>query len=304
MPDQDDPCLAQGIEHYIFEASLDEGIIRARNDPFDEVQRSVITDRGVTSPYKVQALLKACIHGYMNGASSNPASLIVVDYQLVSLKEGSVFTSVTTSFTFSDCQSPQSDTAQASAGSAPTVVAYAPFELPVRFNQSTATESHKTNPELNIAPEFNGISLGGFKFGTESSSSHEQKYFEQGTAGRHFDGDKQIVWWNLIHNKSQNHGVTPQFRVAVLVERKTDSKFQANFKIAARGGFGYKIQSLKDKWLYKTAIDDPIIFDPARPPMGDLEGIEASELGKLKKRERLQGLSMVPGLEILAQVGN
>ena len=98
--------------------------------------------------------------------------------------------------------------------------------------------------------------------------------------------------------------MTPQFRVAILVERKSDAKFQAEFKIAAKGGFGYRVQELKDKWLYKTAIDDPVIFNPSKKPVGDLEGIDASQLGKLKKRERLEVLSYVPGLEILEDGGN
>ncbi|KAH7157943.1 hypothetical protein B0J13DRAFT_543145 [Dactylonectria estremocensis] len=287
--------FAGGIEQDIFQASLDEGIIRERNDPLDPIQRSVLTDRGATSDYKVQALLRACIHGRMAGALSNPASLIVIEYQLQSLKEDSVFTSVTTSFTFSEHNNPSEEDK-----SSPSVIAYAPFERPVKLNQSTATEGNTTTLQLTIDPEVNGIRIGGFTWGRDNASTHEQKYFEQGRAGRHFDhGRANVVWWNLVHNKSQGSEVTPQFRVAILVERKSDNKFEADFKIAAKGGFGYKIQQLKDKWLYRTAIDDPVIFDPKKEPMGDLEGVDANELGKLKKRERLDSLSYVPGLEVL-----
>ncbi|KAM0344166.1 hypothetical protein ACHAPU_007888 [Fusarium lateritium] len=295
--------FARGIDQDIFQASLDEGVVRERNDPLDEIQRSVITDRGATSDYKVQAVLRACIHGRMDGESSNPASLILVDYQLQSLKSDSVFTSVTTGFTFTEYSGISSSAAQDE--SSPAVIAYAPFERPVKLNQSTATEGSAKNAQLNLEPEFSGIKIGSIKVGGEKTSSHEQKYFEQGRAGRHYDrGRPHMVWWNLVHNRSQGSEVTPKFRVAILVERKSDAKFQADFKIAAKGGFGYKIQGLKDKWLYKTAVDDPVVFDPAKTPMGDLEGIDALQLGKLKKRERLELLSYLPGLETLEEGGN
>jgi hypothetical protein len=234
----------------------------------------------------------------MNGESSDPASLIIVDYQLQSLKDSSVFTSVTTSFKYSECSGAQNPAPQEKCS--PNVIAYAPFERPVKFNQTTATEGHTNSSQLEIAPEVKGIKIGSLQFGHGSSSEHEQKYFERGRAGRHFEhGKATLVWWNLVHNTNQGAEITPQFRIAMLVERKSNSKFQAEFNIAARGGFGYKIQELKDKWLYKTAMDDPVIFDPTRPPMGELEGIVASELGKLKKRERLESLAFVPGLEVL-----
>ena len=296
MRTQDD--LAQGFTQDIFKASLDEGIIRERNDPLDEVQRSVITDRGVTSPYKVQALLSACVHGTLDPNSKTPASLIIVDYQLEALNEGSTFTSATTSFTFSEYAGPNRTGDE--PVSAPAVLAYGPFEYLAKLNPSTATEQSKTSQELEIKPEASGISAGGIKFAHESESTHEERYFERGRAGRHFDhGRAHNVWWNLVYNRSQKLSITPKFRVAMLVERKSDSKFQAQFKIAARGGFGYMIQELKDRWLYKTAIDDPIIFDPSRPSMGDLQGVDATKLGLLKKRERLEALVSVPGLDFL-----
>ncbi|KAF4946952.1 hypothetical protein FGADI_10768 [Fusarium gaditjirri] len=295
--------FARGFDRDIFEASLDEGVIRERNDPLDEVQRSVITDRGATSDYKVQALLRACIHGNMAGETSSPASLILVDYQLQSLKSDKVFTAVTTGFTFSEYLGNLSN--ETKDKSLPTVIAYAPFERPVKLNQSTATEGTTQNAQMTLEPEVGGIKIGSAGFGGEKTSSHEQKYFEQGRAGRHFDhGRAHVVWWNLVSNKSQGSEITPQFRVAMLVERKSNAKFQADFKIAAKAGVGYKVQEIKDKWLYKTAIDDPIIFDPSKGPVGDLEGIDPLQLGKLKKRERLESLSFVPGLEMLGEGGN
>ena len=299
MLTQDD--LAKGLSRDIFQASLDEGVIRERNDPIDEVQRSVITDRGLTSPYKVQALLKACIHGTLDPESKSPASLIIVDYQLEAMNEGSVFTSVTTSYTFSEYTG--SDRGSDDKPVSPAVLAYAPFQCLTKINQSTATARRQHNQEAEINPQVDGFSVGSIRFGRESESTHEQRYFERGRAGRHFDhGRAHNVWWNLVCNESQALSITPKFRIAMLIQRSSDSKFQAEFKISARGGFGYRIQELKDRWLYRTAIDDHIIFDPSnKSVVGDLEGVDPSSLGLLRKRERMEALTVLPGLESIAE---
>jgi hypothetical protein len=231
-----------------------------------------------------------------------PASLIIVDYSLKNLKEGSCFTSVQTSFTFMEYEKSGESDEIASPG----VIAYAPFEEEVRFNKTTADETTTEKKELEIGPEVEGFGAGKIVLGKETESTHEQQYFDKGQAGRHYDhGRPFVVYWSLIHNRSQNLGVSSDFRVAMLVERKSNAKFQAKFDIVVRGGFGYSIEALKDKWLRKTAVDDPIIFDPSRDIMGDLEGLEnKNKLGELKKRHSLKGLTHVWGLGPLQASGN
>lgn len=63
--------------------------------------------------------------------------------------------------------------------------------------------------------------------------------------------------------------MSPKLRVAILVARKNNSKFQAKFGIDVHGGFGYAISELMEIWMRRTAIDDPIIFDPTHNPVGD-----------------------------------
>jgi len=175
--------------------------------------------------------------------SKVPASLIIVDYQLEAMNEGSLFSSVTTSYTFSEYTGPHrcGDDKPAS----PAALAYAPFEYLTKINESTATERSQNNQEAGINPQVEGFSLGKIRFGRESESTHEQKYFKRGRAGRHFDHSRvHNVWWNLVCNKSQALSITPKFRIAMLIERSSDSKFQVEFKISARGGFGYKISSI------------------------------------------------------------
>lgn len=300
MPSQDE--LQKGIEWDLFEASLDEATIRERNNPAEQIQRTVITDRGSTTPYKIQALLQACVHGMLDEQTKTPASLIVVDYSLKSLKEGSCFISVDTSFTFTEYER-RTETAELAS---PDVIAYAPFDKEVRYNKTTVDERTTAKKEVEISPEVEGFRVGKAALGEETESTHGQQYFDKGIAGRHFEeGRAYVVYWNLMHNRSQNLGVSSGFRVAILVERKSNVKFQAKFDIVVKSGFGYSVEALKDKWLRKTAIDDPIIFDPSKDIPGSFKGLyNKNKLGELKKRNRLNGLTHVWGLEPLQSLGD
>ena len=292
--------LAAGLQLSLFEASLDEGTIRQRNNPAEQIQRMVITDRGLDSPFKIQVLLRACIHGMMSKKSSKPASLMVFDYFVVGTKEGARFSSIDTSFEFGEYVSPTGQPQASAEPALPSVVAFAPFEEPVRFNLTKAEETNKKKGELKLSPQVAGVGVGEVVLGGEKESKHDQRYFDRGLGGRHFEDERAyLVWWNLIHNKKQNLGVSPKFRVAILVERNGTAKFQAKFAIAARGSFGYKIEELKNKWIRKTAVDDPTFFDPNHPPMGDLEGVDKDELGRLKIGAELSALSSVWGLNAL-----
>ncbi|KID79733.1 uncharacterized protein G6M90_00g016590 [Metarhizium brunneum] len=299
--------LETGVTLNLFEASLDEGTIRQKNTPTDQIQRMVITDRNPTSPYKIQVLLRTCIHGTMDIQTKQPASLIIVDYSIMITKEGARFSTVDTSFEFSEYLTPAEQAEAAgsfSRGTCPSVIAYAPFEEPVRFNYMASEESKKTQLEVKLSPEVAGVKPGEVSFGQERESTYSRRYFDQGLGGRNFDqnGCAYRVWWNLIQNKKDNAGVPPKFRVAILLQRTGTGKFQAKFGFAARGGFGYRLEELTNRWLRRTAVDDPIIFDPSADPIGsDLDGmkIDQQELRKLKVGSELANLGRVWGLNQL-----
>ncbi|KAF4997528.1 hypothetical protein FDECE_12058 [Fusarium decemcellulare] len=266
MPTQQE-LGGKGVSLDLLEASLDEGQVRRQNNPAGQIQRMVITDRHPTSPYKVQVILSACVHGYLDVERKKPASLILVDYNLNSTVDGAVFTSINTSFEFQLSQSHP-------GALAPQVIAYAPFKEPKRFNETSAKESKKHQPSAKVSPKFAGAGAGEVAYAHENAKEHDQKYFDLGQAGRDYD-DKERgyrVWWNVIQNRSQKLGIPPQLRLAMLVERTSEEKFQAVFSIAPEGGLGYTWQNLKEKWLRKTTYDDPVIFDPSVDPMlGELE---------------------------------
>jgi hypothetical protein len=311
MPTQEE-LGGDGISLNLFEASLEEGVVRRTNNPAEQIQRMVITDRSPTSPYKIQVLLAACVHGHIDEEKTKPASLILVDYNLNAT--AAVFTSVGTSFEFSDYQPRDGTGGKNNAAKAcPEVVAYAPFKKPKRFNESIVEKSKTTTPSAEFSPQFAGVGAGKIGYSSERTMTNTQRYFDQGMAGRDYDdGERPYrVWWSLTQNRSQNLGISPKLRLAMLVERASYAKFQAVFKIAPRGGPGYTLDELKEKWLRRTTYDDPVIFDPQAPPMlGELEdeliaveavkrednSITGGVFGKLKNGERLEGLSYVWGL--------
>jgi hypothetical protein len=309
--------LLQGFDIDIFEASLDEGQTRA-NEPDVDLQSEVIKDQGLHSKYKIQALLKTCIHGIWDTESKTPTSLIVVDYSLKNLEEGGRFSSVTTGFEFEPYVEDSIGLGLVSKNplDTPRVVALAPFETAVQWDNTTAKEDSKHTFDAAIEPEVHGVKAGKIGYSYEANRSHEQRYFSRGLAGRHFiqKGPARnipfCVWWNLQHNFSQKDGVPPNFRTAFLVTRRTEaanSKFIARFSIAVRGGFGMALETLINFFLRRNIKTRPILFDPSIKLMGvKLDGIEVNnegeyELGHLAEGTELVKLSEVWGLAPLVQ---
>ncbi|KFG80251.1 hypothetical protein MANI_011228 [Metarhizium anisopliae] len=306
--------LLNGFEFDIFEASLDQGQTRS-DEPDADAQCSVITDRGRHSKYKVQALLKTCIHGVLDATSKTPASLIIVDYFLSNLEEQGRYSSVTTTFDFEPHVQDELGLGDGhgNALDTPNIAAYAPFEA-VRWGQTTAQESSKHNLDASIEPEVEGAKAGKIGYAYESTTSHEQRYFTQGLAGRHYvpkgpaRGVADQVWWNMQHNFSQHSGVPPHFRTAILLTRRAEAaekKFIARFKIAVRGGFWMNMSALVDVFLRRSVQDRPVVFDPSIRFMGDrLDGIEPNadgvyELGRLAVGRELVKLTDIWGLSPL-----
>jgi len=303
-------ALLAGHQFDIFEASIDEGQT-GRYEYADDLQSSVIIDRGRKSNYKVQALLKTCIHGVMDSTSNVPASLIIVEFSLTPIAEQGRYSSATMTFDFSPHMVDASGCTvqQVNVLDTPNVIAYAPFRDAGRWGSTTAQEDTSHKAELELGAE--GIIGGKMRYAYEAASSHEQRYFTQGLAGWHFMRDHDIadhVWWNLQHNFSQRSGVPPHFRTAILVTRRAEAaqaEFEGKLNLAVRGGIGMKMSELKDRFLRRNAPEKPVLFNPSLTFMGQkLEGLEPNangvyELGHLAKGQGLTKLSYVWGLEPL-----
>ncbi|POR36003.1 Uncharacterized protein TPAR_03815 [Tolypocladium paradoxum] len=306
--------LLTGSDFEVLEASLDQAQTRS-NEPDADVQCGVITDRGRHSSYKVQALLKTCIHGVLDAKSNKPASLIIVDYSLSNLKENGHYSSVTTIIDFKPYMEDEGlGDVDENPLDTPNVTAYAPFEKPERWDLTTAKKDSKHRFDSSIEPEYSGIKAVKISYTYETAISHEQRYFSQGLAGRHFIREgpaKNIadqVWWNLQHNFCQQSGVPLRFRTAILVTRHAEAanaKFQARFNIAVRGGIGKMMSDMINVFLRRNVPDKPVVFDPQIKLVGDkLEGIEPNadgvyELGHLAQGRELVKLCEVWGLNPL-----
>jgi hypothetical protein len=56
----------------------------------------------------------------------------------------------------------------------------------------------------------------------------------------------------------------------MLVEREGDGPFKAKFTFTAKGGLGYRIETLSNRFLKETAVDDPIVFLLGRESLGSM----------------------------------
>lgn len=87
----------------------------------------------------------------------------------------------------------------------------------------------------------------------------------------------------MQHNFSQESGVPPKFRTAILVTRQVvvaKAKFLARFTISVRGGIGMRLDNLVNRFLGRSIDNRPIVFDPEIKFMGDeLNGIEPTDDG-------------------------
>jgi hypothetical protein len=284
-----------GLLFDLFPASLDEGIVRQKNTP-GQLQREVITDRSPGSPYKIQAKLRTCVHGTLSKQSAKPATLIVVDYKVQIAKGNARFSEMTTSFEFS---AGEPETLN------PSVLAYSPFEHQSWWNITEVARLDKTTHQGQSQPEVDGAKAGGYTVTKDRESEWQQRAFDRGLGIRHYDdhGRANIVEWTLLANEKQGEGVAPSFRVAMLVERDGYACFKARFSFAAKGSLSYKFEAMNNRFLRKTAIDDPIIFSPAMKPFGAMlngVAIDCHELQSLVEENELIGLSKVWGLEAMS----
>ena len=119
--------------------------------------------------------------------------------------------------------------------------------------------------------------------GRERETTHQQRYFDRGSAMPRRD-DRNERWskvlFSLIQNESQNLGISPQFRTAILLERKSDADFIGKLTIHIEAGIGYKIAHALD-FKGRSWADTPVKFMPGADPWGEhLDIIEPLNLGK------------------------
>ncbi|KAF2655445.1 hypothetical protein K491DRAFT_692906 [Lophiostoma macrostomum CBS 122681] len=285
MPSQSD--LQNSHQYSIFESEPTEGALKTHNYPEDEVQRDTITSRDETS-FSVAVRLATCVHGHLNGPQTEPASLIIFEYEVHSREDNSVVKSLETNFKFTQ-----------TAQSGPSVVAYAPF-IRRRYNFSTGDITHSQGFEATGGA---GAGPGNLEasYSKQREKSHEQQYFEKVESYTGYNERQKRhdeITYRFTQNQSQKHGVTPFFRTAVLLKRTDDQPFKAYFKIDLRGGFMYNTsQGLKK--VFGKSPDDPINFDPAVQPLFGEAQVDKDQLSQYAQGKELsKELAPIWGVDV------
>ena len=126
------------------------GETKTNNVPKDEQQRRVVTFRDFESGLMASVEMVLCVHGWENPDKKQAMSLMVFEYTLHYTKTDHYIRSVRTEFVFDERTV---STALGGERANPEVLAYAPFEKELRWNETTA----------DVKNERHGDAKGGYK---------------------------------------------------------------------------------------------------------------------------------------------
>ncbi|KAK4151164.1 hypothetical protein C8A00DRAFT_17405 [Chaetomidium leptoderma] len=276
---QGQECIAW--DHDVSDGAL-KTLIHRHNLAGNEVQPAVICYSNSKSNFKVKTKIISCIHGYMetvNDTATRPGTLLVLEYNLYP-QSGHRFTEIYTSFAFGNI---------AKGASNPSVVSYAPFSRPRRFQPDKQTIERMTKFSSNLGVS-EGLPVSAGVSGERSATkTYIQEYFAKGSAGIDPDdatGVENKIWWRLEENKLQKHGVLEVFRVAVLVERDNLDDFTGDFTMDVQGSFTTGIGKMAEwaatRFWRKNKLDDPVRFSPSKMALqGKTDGIDPNNLAAL-----------------------
>lgn len=163
-------------------------------------------------------------------------SVMVFYYIMMCTKRNDYVKSVKTKFTFDEAAFP-AESRPGEGPANPSVVAYAPFEREMRWNESEADVKNQAHADASV-----GVSHGAsaeLSGGKEKEVSHTQKFFTRGQVRRQYNigtGKWHGVVWFLQQNESQGDGVPSTFSVAILLKRASNANLKGNFSIRVEAG--------------------------------------------------------------------
>lgn len=293
MPTQED--FTNDFTFEVFEDLFYGAELKTRNPRDDPRQREVITDRGrASNEFKATARLAVCVHGFLDSTISSPvpASLIVFEFTLNSLHRKHTYRSLYTSLAF-NISDPNAD-----PKTTPQIIAFAPFEKAVSAHGVDVEKKKTKNTALQsvsvIGPGGAGATIGG-NISRGLEQNYKKRYTQLLQASRHISHDGSLgydtAWWNMRENEVLHDGIPTSLRIAVLLQRASrDEKFVGNFTMKLDAGVWYKVKERWNDFWGLVELDDPVIFDPSLPPLGEMEGIDPENLGALRNGEDLQTL--------------
>ncbi|KAI0423858.1 hypothetical protein F5Y09DRAFT_326192 [Xylaria sp. FL1042] len=121
-------------------------------------------------------------------------------------------------------------------GKDPEVVAWGPFRYPETWNPTVAQRRINVSVEANVGAD--QASLG---VGTENETSWDRVDFDSGRSKKLFNLKKEDagpngVMWKVKQNELHKQGITPEFRVAVLISRPSPDPYLVDFRLDAHTG--------------------------------------------------------------------
>ncbi|KAN0069352.1 hypothetical protein V8E54_012367 [Elaphomyces granulatus] len=283
--------------------SVQQGGFKTRNPKTDPRQRRFIHVSDTKFNRTIEMV--TCLHGWDTPQKNKAMTLIVVRFHLSCSTRNRRYKSVTLGFKFGE-----KNLLNVSTKSKPTVIAYAPFVETARFGETDVARTIRQKLEGTLG--VNQIATAEARAGFEREEAYNRKYFNEGTANPIINEETNEmigVKWYLEQNAKQNDGVTPDFRIAVLLQRavhqdgsqpqfigtldlETEAGLLEDFRQGARRVFG-------------LPEDDDVIFDPTLPgqaygTIGEalLKAVEQykDNMAVLADDEQLAGLCSVYGL--------
>lgn len=296
MPSQQD--LIDDCTLPVFEDLSHGAALKTTNPKDDPRQRQVVTDRGrESSEFKATVRLAACVHGVLDGTADVPvpASLIILQYTLNSLHPKHTYRSLYTILNFAAAAA---DSADVDPRMNPQIIAFAPFAKAAAPRGVEVEEKRTKEAGLQsisaTGPGGIGMTLGG-NVSRGAEAQYNKRYAQLLQASRHVSQDGSLgydtAWWNMRQSQVLRDGIPTTLRVAVLLQRASPDKgFICDFKMKLDAGTWYKVKERWNDFWGLLESDDPILFDPNLPPMGEVEDIDSGNLGTLRKGEDLQTL--------------
>lgn len=259
----------------IFDSESHDGEGKSRNEPGTQIQRTDITNRN-DGLFSIDVAMVTCVHGVWSTKDRTPTSFIVFNCEFSSLEDFYV-RKVRIQWEFvNDLILPPSN---------PTIAARGPH-LIRKYNPSEVDYHDEAGFEAGI--EAGAIVKPGVKFHWTGGKDYKQQYFETAQSGWNHASETDHrytkAWWMYKQNSQAKQGISPGFRVAVLLKRVNDSPFQGLFTLTEfDAGWKYKMATGWKSFFAKQPpnIDDPVNFDPSAEQIGG-EGIDKDDLGALK----------------------
>ncbi|KAI1373539.1 hypothetical protein F4677DRAFT_429211 [Hypoxylon crocopeplum] len=271
----------------ILATSRSDGEGKTQNKEPNQIHRRDILNRE-DAYFHTNIEMTVCIHGVWDEKNNDmtPASFIVFTCEVTSLHEFKTrklklevdFANV------ADSEEPPSNMSVVARG--PQVIS--------RYNKTRVSLRRERGVEGEIGADV--AVKPGIKLHQLSSQEWETQYFEEAKSGvlhaSSTDHRYTKVWWIFTENRKSRAGVSPGFRIAILLKRENNEPFKGNVAITEfDAGWRHKgavawhdFFSKKDPEVEKDNIIDVINFDPTdssiRPKW--LQNVEANQLGDLE----------------------